>query len=430
MRTHIFSTITLGLSILTSMANAAPMGFYPGQEWIISQDQKTCEISNIFNNGYALTLSHDAKNQSAFAIDFKQNAFSTGQSQTVQIQTPGSEASQINATAINPTTLQGNVQNEKQLIESLGSTETLDINVGGNAFRFHLSGLRASLKDYGNCVASLTKPAAPQAPAIDPVIKTAAPPEVINEPPSGEIEIEKPIEPIATQSIKTTETKSANLKPITMDDYVPNPDIKVTIDKPAQIVPPALTPEPPEFTKTQDDFSQETIQKAEEISSIHKMEQTHEKMIAPTIDQPVNAFVKKSVGTGYADFTKLEHNDMSNAEMDTMRETIERLRAENIQLESELQHEQSLSGLPQNMGDWDLEKATLRFQEAERQLKAMGQRLAKERLRHETEKKELEALLFDPSVTTKEQLAKLAELEYQLEQKSLELEKLKAQMTQ
>ncbi len=64
--------------------------------------------------------------------------------------------------------------------------------------------------------------------------------------------------------------------------------------------------------------------------------------------------------------------------------------------------------------NWDLEKATLRFQEAERQLKLMGQKLQRERAKFVMEKKELESMLFDPQLTNERQMAELATLESKL----------------
>lgn len=74
-----------------------------------------------------------------------------------------------------------------------------------------------------------------------------------------------------------------------------------------------------------------------------------------------------------------------------------------------------------NDSDWNLEKATLRYQEAERQLKAMGQKLQKERAQCKMEKKELEALLFDPQLTSEQQLAKLSSLEEELKRTKVEM---------
>ena len=65
-------------------------------------------------------------------------------------------------------------------------------------------------------------------------------------------------------------------------------------------------------------------------------------------------------------------------------------------------------------GDWDLEKSTERYNEAEREIKRLGMLLEQQRSAHRQEKIELEGLLFDPAVTDKEQRRRLAELELKL----------------
>ena len=49
--------------------------------------------------------------------------------------------------------------------------------------------------------------------------------------------------------------------------------------------------------------------------------------------------------------------------------------------------------------NWNLEKATLRYQEAERQMRSLGQKLQKERAQCRLEQQELETMLFDPTLT-------------------------------
>lgn len=64
--------------------------------------------------------------------------------------------------------------------------------------------------------------------------------------------------------------------------------------------------------------------------------------------------------------------------------------------------------------NWNLERATARYNEAERQIKRMGEQLQRERALRASEKKDLEAQLFDPQITEQQQLARLAELEQKL----------------
>lgn len=62
-------------------------------------------------------------------------------------------------------------------------------------------------------------------------------------------------------------------------------------------------------------------------------------------------------------------------------------------------------------GDWDLEKATKRFNEAEREIQRLGLELERERTSCNMEKSKIEQMLFDPAVTEEKQLERLNALE-------------------
>lgn len=64
----------------------------------------------------------------------------------------------------------------------------------------------------------------------------------------------------------------------------------------------------------------------------------------------------------------------------------------------------------------------MKFNEAERQVKKLGQQLQKERAQCKVEKKDLEGMLFDPQLTNEQQLARLADLEDQLTKAQRELQ--------
>ncbi len=60
---------------------------------------------------------------------------------------------------------------------------------------------------------------------------------------------------------------------------------------------------------------------------------------------------------------------------------------------------------------WDLEKATYRYQEAQREIMSLGRLVEQKDLQCEGEKKDIEKLLFDPEIADREQRAKLSDLE-------------------
>lgn len=125
-----------------------------------------------------------------------------------------------------------------------------------------------------------------------------------------------------------------------------------------------------------------------------------------------------------ADFTKTEPaagytNDPDiGRKISQLERMIQELQAENTALEDELQvslkdTEQERMAIASD--NWNLERATMRFNEAERQLKSIGQQLQRERTQCQLEKQELEAMLFDPQITDEQQLARLASLERKLQ---------------
>lgn len=143
--------------------------------------------------------------------------------------------------------------------------------------------------------------------------------------------------------------------------------------------------------------------------------------------------VRKDVRSGNVDFTDVRiENDVPfstpadsarKADPDMLRkiteleEMIRDLKRENVALNGELK-----SSLDEARGEkisissdnWDLERATMRYNEAQREIKRLGQQLQQERAQRNVEKEDLEAQLFDPQVTSQQQIARLADLERKL----------------
>jgi hypothetical protein len=142
--------------------------------------------------------------------------------------------------------------------------------------------------------------------------------------------------------------------------------------------------------------------------------------------------VHKEVTRAEADFTALEPAGPGPGVQELRRQVldledmVEALKNENRALNDELSsalkesEDERMSIASEN---WNLERATMKFNEAERQIKRLGRQLQQERAKHNAEKRELEAMLFDPQVTDQAQLARLAALEEKLMKAERELEK-------
>lgn len=66
-------------------------------------------------------------------------------------------------------------------------------------------------------------------------------------------------------------------------------------------------------------------------------------------------------------------------------------------------------------GNWDLEQATKRYNEAEREIRRLGMELEQEKTSCNREKSNIEAMLFDPAVTERKQMERLSQLQADLD---------------
>lgn len=71
--------------------------------------------------------------------------------------------------------------------------------------------------------------------------------------------------------------------------------------------------------------------------------------------------------------------------------------------------------------DWNLEQATRRYNEAEREIRRLGSQLEQARTQCTAEKKEIEYMLFDPEIAEQEQISKLMTLETEVNTAKAEL---------
>ncbi len=132
------------------------------------------------------------------------------------------------------------------------------------------------------------------------------------------------------------------------------------------------------------------------------------------------ASVASSYGTGG------DTGQYMNEKVSKMSRKLATLEAKNSALEGELKDSYKATEderLSISSDNWNLERATMRFNEAERQIDKLGRQLQRQRIAHESEKQELEEMLFDPSVTEASQIAELSRME-------AENEALKARLRQ
>ncbi len=106
---------------------------------------------------------------------------------------------------------------------------------------------------------------------------------------------------------------------------------------------------------------------------------------------------------------------------------LEAAQKDNLKIARELEDErtkQEDGKLSLVSGDATMEQAVKRSNEAEREIRRLGQQVEKEKQQCSIQKAEIEQMLFDPAVTEEKQLEKLRSLEAQLEQANTKISQM------
>lgn len=350
-RQNIYKTVRYAVAIFAAglcaptIADAAPMYFYPAEPWMITQTDMSCRIRNQFNNGFVLTL-EDKKNglgqtPAEMNLNFRQPVFTIGQIYNVSLGFENQAPQQIQAKAKDTETLAIVLENYPSMLERFLQTPTFNLVIEGNDFNFSLVGLTQQAHNFKSCTGNIS---------AQPAMATPVKPQMDTMP---------------AQALPT-ERRQTQIVPNSLYDQISaqTGTTAKPYDKGASVAAGSLPKD----------------------------------LVSPPQKKP-KAKKQSAFDALFADDEPLYEDDIAATE--------------------------SLPIL--NDSDWTLEKATMRYQEAERQLNALGQKLQKERAQCKIEKKELEALLFDPQLTSEQQLAKLSSLEEELKRAKVQMQNQKLQ---
>ncbi len=428
-----------------------------------------CHLTSEFNNGFILQFSGSADHMDTVSLDFRQKIFEQGNSYKTLLVIPGLMEKAVEARAVSGEVLSIDLARVPGFLAAVRKGSTLDMHVEENRFRFYLSAINDALSKYDSCTRDLgpaqpglsaknqQKPHKPiPEPEKTPEIAVSEPAKAEETAPAGnEAPASPPLEKQITagsadEPIKVSIDESkgkeeesefperirgrrlSSLLAEQMDDDA----LKAVSDHSA---------ETPEETAVKNESSENTVSETSTPAASVNSEDAASPMPAappPAIETVGTMKTKtqwpeerKEVGHMEVDFTKVgladKNRDLTTQEkgmasienaklMDKIREledSIDALKKQNEILENDLEkmpEDVSSASTSIASDNWDLERATMRYNEAERQIKRLGMELAKERAQRAAEKEELENMLFDPQVTSQQQIAKLAELEEKL----------------
>ncbi len=360
---------TTSLASSNAIAKDPELSFYPKNKWVVGEVGSTsdgglrnCVISNKLNNGYIVQLAGTANGFTNINIDFRQDSFKENQKYEVKYTIPGVIEKNIPTKAYKKNLLVGDLRDNKEFADTLSTSGALDINIANTEFRIYLTGLEATMNKYETCINPNAKIAAQETPQQPKEVKGAfaPPPPLLTQMPEGapSLGANNSPRPIASLTPRYSETLAEEMK--SNNSVLP-------LLKPA----------------TQQDDTADKLKSIEPSSNNYDGNTQKMRKKISALEKQMGVLMNK------------------NKELDTeLRMTLEDAEGERLSISSD---------------NWDLERATMKFNEAERQIMRIGRKLQNQKALCQKEKEGLENVLFDPELTNQQQISKLTALETELD---------------
>ncbi len=432
-----------------SYAQDPDIYFYPAKSWTVGlsetnagmSGERHCAIQSEFNNGFIIQFDGSNEWVESFSINFRQSVFNKGESYDVALRIPGKKSRSLTGVANKDNVLTLSFKGQKDIYKAIRSSSVLDLNIADNEFRFYLVGFANAAQGFERCMAG----GAIKPPARDK---------------KGKVQLADKAHILSNENDLSSHTvneaiayEDSEIQNIPLTEILPDlPEVNIAE---IEAVPPEDSPaflgKARTSRKRMSETLSEEIQRnpnmiADDVEILAAQEDsvllpeidlTHkdeEKLVTEPKNEKKESFSSKIKTTkelykAQADFTMLGEVEPAASDsrvrlsgdvvgrISKLEATIQALEKENRDLNDELRaalQEGRQERLDVSSNNWNLERATMRFNEAERQIKRLGQQLQKERAQCSTQKTDLEAMLFDPKVTNERQLARLADLEQQL----------------
>ncbi len=425
--TTALSACFLGSLLISGIADAKDPEhyFYPKSKWVVERvdstndrDLHSCTISNTLNNGYGVQIAGTANGFTNINLDLKQNVFESGKRYEVVYQVPGVKKELLATRAFQKNLLVSDLRGQTEFVQAMRESGVLDINIRGNEFRVYMTGFDAKMQGFTQCVGGDIGVA--QAPEAAPEIETA---EVVKTVKEAEV---TQVSAVATdpkkakpeQRLRFTEQIEEEIKQGN-SQYKPD-DQSSVLDKEPQSI--QASKELAEETKPVAQMQAKAEEQKPFVKTSTVKHTASVDFTKPDTAVDIQAIEPASgssrVGAIDDDYKALQNNLLK------LKNEVKSLRKQNIALEEDLKasledgREERVSVATDN---WNLERATMRFEEAERQALRVGRQLRTEQARCDMEKRDLETMLFDPQLTKQSQLAKLSSLEAELDKSQEEL---------
>lgn len=452
--TSVLFASTAGLFLFSStvLANDPELYFYPEKKWSVkrinSEEDATpiCAISNQLNNGYVVELSGTSSGFNTLNIDFKQDAFEKSMKYEVQYLVPGISRALITSEASEENLITSDLSGNATFSDQIKTASVVDISIRDNTFRLYLTGLEAKMPFYNECAKGLpdmdmasaspdqdaSSLSAPEAQYIPPQPKSAtdglAPPPPLRNTSGYAIEGHDTLamdEASKARPVPSGEPRYIEVLAEKLRQQNSEASSSKTISSESNLE--ESTDAPSSATSTKDGVTSlkaiYNITKSEkpfvaDLTRVAKEENDLQERIASS-NNIANSLPRIEPASGNADNSSVNGNfvDMRN-KISSLEHQIKTLNDKNLMLDEELQmtlQDTKSERMSVSSDNWNLERATMRFNESERQITRLGRQLHSLKSSCDTEKAELENMLFDPKLTNQNQLTKLSSMETELD---------------
>ena len=442
---------TTSLISVGVMANDPELYFYPKDKWTVERinnstaqsELQTCALSNQLNNGYIVQLAGTSNGFTNLNIDFRQDSFVANKKYEVKYSVPGIIEKVIPTKAFKKSLLVSDLRHDNEFAEALSTTSVLDVQIRDTQFRMYMTGLEATLDEYTECITPQATMAATQAkelpvpifsnPKRDVSGHMAPPPPILSlssdssnesaapeniEMPAHKLRPEPSNKPRYTEELaKQLKEESEQYKPaIEPEAFAHTEDTSSVLLSAAE----APLKAAPEHSKSPTPVYHVEKSKPESVDFTKAAPQeqasiTVASAVTPMAnDDAAKMFAAIEPASGAPDTAAVDMRNKISGLEQRIGSLLQKNKLLDEELKSTLQDAQS-ERLSVSSDNWNLERATMKFNESERQIMRMGRQLQTQQAQCQQEKSELENMLFDPELTNQQQLASLASLENELD---------------
>lgn len=445
-----FCTLAFGHEALAQ--GAAPMS--PESEWKVSdvRDEKRpaasyCTLTRAFSQGVILTIGRNMREETSLAIDFQKKSFSPDKTYTIAMNAGPGARRAFEARPASPSALVMSTGKDDTLYAGIRKSGKLDVSISGAIYSFHIDGLGEAMDRLSGCTESIAqaqktptptsegKPADPSLAALSKPV--AAPsPESLKKPKSdnGDIaslrEENRRLTETLEKERRAYENKSTEgnalielrekvlLLEKENESLKKNPAAQKQSGAKGEVLDDLATlrAENGRLRKALADEKSARVDVPEAVSpkAFAALRQQYESLKAE------NERLRKSpesVETAQADTPLPSPQEISQARILEEKLVAAQKRVDDLAKESDRLRAEKEKLLLDSSGDnWNAEEATRRYNEADREARRLSVLLDQKTTQCTEEKTKLEAMLFDPAVTSKAQIAHLAKLEEALQQ--------------